>query len=256
MRGARESLGRRRGVAVANFRGDVVRCRGPDLRCTRRDGGSGVDDARQHVVAHVDRFQRIARRLPRFRDDGGNGFADEANGVDGERLSRRSGRGRAVGTAKVGGGRQRLHAGADQVRPGHDGDDARHRGRGLRVDAENSRVRIRRAQEHEMRLPRQVVIVDELPCPREQALVLDAANGLAAAETTVLRRLLHPCSPRPVRTCMRCLHEFTLSDRTVAPPACVFRTPSGERPVNGRRQRVHRSLRQSPAAQSHARSVG
>ena len=67
------------------------------------------------------------------------------------------------------------------------GDDARHRGRGLGVDAEDARVRMRRAQEQDVRLPCDVVIVDELSRAREEALVLDAANGLSAAEATVLR---------------------------------------------------------------------
>ena len=61
VRGVRERLGRRGNVAVADFRGDVVRRRRPHQRRARRDGGAGVDDARQRLVAHVDRFQRVAR---------------------------------------------------------------------------------------------------------------------------------------------------------------------------------------------------
>jgi hypothetical protein len=64
-----------------------------------------------------------------------------------------------------------------------------------------------------MRLSRQVVIVDELPRPGEQALVLDTANGLSAAKTTILRPTASLVLPS-TRTSMRWLQEFTLPDRT------------------------------------------
>ncbi len=156
VRGVREGLGGRGDVAMADLRRDVAGGRRPHLRRAGRDRGAGVDHARQRVVAHVDGFHRVARRVARLGDDRRHGFADEAHGVDGERMARRRRRRRAVGAPEVRGGRQRLHAGAHEVGAGHDGDDARHRGRGLRVDAENARVRIRRAQEQHVRLPRQL----------------------------------------------------------------------------------------------------
>ena len=79
------------------------------------DGRAGIDDARQRVVTHVDGFQRVPRLLARIRDDRGDGLAHEAHGVDRERMARRRRRRRAVGTAEIRGGRQRLHAGADEI---------------------------------------------------------------------------------------------------------------------------------------------
>ncbi len=115
---------------------------GPHLRRAGRGGRRRIDHARQRVVAHVDRLQRVPGLLARVRHDRRHGLADEAHGIDCERMPRRRRRRRATGPPEVRGRRQRLHAGAHEVPARHDGDDPGHRGRGRRVDADDPRVRI------------------------------------------------------------------------------------------------------------------
>jgi hypothetical protein len=62
---------------------------------------------------------------------------------------------------------------------------AEHAGRRLRprgVDALDHRMRMRRQHRHALALPRQRKVGDELAGPGGEALVLDAADGLADAE--------------------------------------------------------------------------
>ena len=83
-----ERLGRSASVAVPYLGGDIARRGGP---YQRRAGGHGVievGDHRQRLVTHVDRLGRIARLFGALRDHCRNGFADEADGVDGERVPR------------------------------------------------------------------------------------------------------------------------------------------------------------------------
>ena len=122
-----------------------------------------------------------------FGDDRGHGLANEAHRIDCERMARRRRRRRTVGAAEVRGGRQRLHAGADEILAGDDGDNAGHRDGPRLVDGHDARVRMRRAQEQDVGLSRGVVIVDEATGAHEKAGILDAGNRLAAAKATVLR---------------------------------------------------------------------
>ena len=66
-------------------------------------------------------------------------------------------------------------------------DDTRHCRRSRRVDTDDPRVRVRRAQKQHVGLPLGVVVVDKLARPREEARVLDAGDGFAAAKAAVLR---------------------------------------------------------------------
>jgi hypothetical protein len=67
------------------------------------------------------------------------------------------------------------------------GDDAGHLGGGARVDRDDARVRIRRAQEQHVCLARGVHVVGKTSPSGEEAFVLDAEHRFSAAEATVLR---------------------------------------------------------------------
>ena len=121
------------------------------------------------------------------------------NNVDGERMSRRRRRRRAVGTAEVGRQRQRNHASAHEILAGNDCEHAGQRSCGRRVDRDDARVRVRRAQDCEVQFPGGVDVIGETPLANEEGLVFDASDGLAAAKARKLRRQFRHCNILPCR---------------------------------------------------------
>ena len=181
VRGRRHRQRGRFRVAVPVLASNVAGRRRPHERCARSHCIGEIDDHRQRLVHDFERFRRIAGLLARVRHDRRHGFADVAHDAHRQRMLRRRGGRGAVAPPEVGRLQQRLHAGADEIVAGHHGDDARHfRGRG-HIDRGDPRMRIRRADEGEAGLAGQREIVGELVAAGQQAVVLDAPNGLAAA---------------------------------------------------------------------------
>ena len=146
---------------------------------SKTSGASG-DDRRQRVVVDEDRVARLFGDRRGLGDDRGDRFADEARAFDGERVSRRR-RGRRAVRALERRTREGRDAGGDEVLADEHGDDARHAPGRFGVDRDDARVRVRRAQQAQMRLAGRVAVVGEGAAPGDQRVVLQASYGLAAA---------------------------------------------------------------------------
>ena len=170
-----------------------------DERRARHDGARQIHDHRQRLVADLDRLDGILRLGRTGGDHRGDRFADVPHNVDGERMSRRCRRRRAVGTAEIGRQCQRIHAGAHELLAGDDGEHAGQRGRGRRVDRDDAGVRVRRAQDCEVQFPGGVDVIGKTPLANEEGLVFDATDGLAAAKARKLRRQFRHCNILPCR---------------------------------------------------------
>ena len=75
-------------AAVTNLGRNVARRRRPYQRRTLGDGIDGVGDHRQGFVTDVDGLRGVARLCGALSDHRGDGFADEADGADRERVPR------------------------------------------------------------------------------------------------------------------------------------------------------------------------
>ena len=166
------------------------------------EGALGVDDPRKLLVLDVERLCRVERFVPRFGHDHRNGFAHVARLVRRQQPMRAFEDPAAAGARELhvfpGGGerivRNRAEAVGRAVSAAVHADNARHRPRAGGVDAENARVRMRRAHHGGVRLPFQVEVVAELPGANEEAQVFLARQRSAdcAGFDTSPARLVHP----------------------------------------------------------------
>ncbi len=170
------------GIAVARLAGEVAGRGRPDQRSPV---GKRIGDGRdrgQRGVADVDRLGGVARLLAGFGHHRSHGLADVAHDVDRQCMLRRRLGPAAAGALEVPRLRQRLDPGGHQFRAGDDGQHAGQRARRGCVERLDARVRMRRAQENQVRLSGQREVLGELAAAGQQAVVFDAADGLAAAE--------------------------------------------------------------------------
>ena len=131
----------RRRFRVAVLRRRTRRCRsasGHTSGASFAMASASVDHHRQRLVAHVERFRRVARLVAGLGDHRRDRLADEAHRVDREGVLRRRRRGRTVRALEVGGLHERLHAGLRELRTGDDRDHARHRLRGGGIERRRS----------------------------------------------------------------------------------------------------------------------
>ncbi len=144
---------------------EIVAERGMNHRSLAVERGFRIDYRRQFLVRHLDQFAAIFRLGARARDHGAYRFALPAGDIDGDgRLWRRFEALEMREHADPG----RHHFG--EFRSGDHGD---HAGRFLRrvgLDADDARVRIRRAHESDMRHARQRDVADILPAPLREPL--------------------------------------------------------------------------------------
>ena len=127
MRGLRERGLGLLDLSVARLARDVAGRGRPHERRAGLQRIVDVGHAGQRLVVDDDRLGGIARLVAGLGDDRRDRFADEAHGVDRERVLRRRGGLRSVGALEVGRLQQRLDAGANELLAGDDRDDARHR---------------------------------------------------------------------------------------------------------------------------------
>ena len=165
-------------VAVAHRHegGDV---RG-EIGMHRRRAGlhrvAGVAHRRQRLVVDRDRRRRVLRQMPAVRHHHGDGLADVADLVAGERDLRARRPDRRIGHQHrdLAGGDARRH-----VAGGQHGMDARH-GAGRRaVDAADAGVAMRAADEGRVQCARQVHVIDELAPPGQERGVFEARDPCA-----------------------------------------------------------------------------
>ena len=195
----RRRLDRRVGaVAVAARPGvaDVVG-RGIVDRGAHALRGRRVDHRREHVVVHVDQIGRIARLIERLGHHEGDQVTDEERLVVAEDRMLGFDHRRVVGVLDQPAARQA--ADLAEVRAGVDAEHAPRLRRGGGIDAEDLRVRVRRAHERGIGLLRQRDVVGVLTASGEEALVLATLDRLAdeslscvhtfVSRTTVLSRI-------------------------------------------------------------------
>ena len=167
---------RRLGVADAHGDGrDVVAFgRGEQAWRRRRQGGRHRRARRQRLVSDVDQLQRVARDVRVIRHDQRHRLADvahDAAGDGGLQVAIRARRGgHAVGDHGAGGDVGR-------------GEDTGQLARALRVDAGESRVRVRRAEHRRVQHARHADVFDEAPGAGDQPLAAEPPVTLADHST-------------------------------------------------------------------------
>ena len=129
-----------------------------------------VDDDRQRLVVDLDRRDAVGRGVARRRDDGRHLLRLVHDGVHGEHHLHVAGE-----------GRHPVELVALEVLAGHDRGDARDLERLRRVDRLDPRVGVRRADDVEPQLARQVDVLDVLALALDEARVLLALDRVAHA---------------------------------------------------------------------------
>ncbi len=152
-----------------------------------RRGGGGAGDERQVGVVDGDELGGLGGGLRALGHDEGDALADVAHAPDRQDGMGRHEHGRAVAPVarhEVGKGAEAVGLG---VGAGQDGEDARVRQRGGRVDAEDVRVGPRRAEHVGVGLAGEAQVVDERALAPQEARVLQPRDGLADAELPQVR---------------------------------------------------------------------
>ena len=165
-------------VAVAHrhegrdVRGEVgVHGRGAGLHRVAR-----VAHRRQRLVVDLDRGGGVLREVAVVRDHHGDGLADVADFVAGERDLRARRLDRRIGHQHrdLAGGDARRHVVGGEHRV-----NARHRSGRRAVDAANAGVAVGAADESRVQHAGQVHVIDELAAPGEQGRVFEARDPCA-----------------------------------------------------------------------------
>ncbi len=183
MRSSREGRVDRGDVSVAPVQRDVAR---HIVVKPRRVFGHRAFDVWKRIPVHRSRPGPASAAScacrKRFRDDKRHGFADEANAVDRQHRHRRRDHRLAVTPDRTGNGRNSAKSVGREICARDHRDHTGHRTRARRVDASDTRMSDRRADEDTIGLARDIHIVGELAAPREQWLVLAAQGAEIAAE--------------------------------------------------------------------------
>jgi hypothetical protein len=158
---------------------DVVQHRCALLGCLR-----GVDHRGKHVVAHLDELGRVARLLLRLGDDHGDMVADVAHLALREHRVRRLLHRLAVDVGDQPAAGQAAELSAGNVLAGVHGEYAGRLLRLVGLDRLDGRVRVRRAHERGVALPRQRHVVRVLARAGQKAVVLFALDTCANQRCT------------------------------------------------------------------------
>ena len=173
--------------------GHVVRAIVPDGGCTGLHGVLGQGHGGDRLIVDLDQLGCVLG----FRQCVGNHhrhrIADVAHAVDDQRRPLRSVHRLTVGSLPRHVGLGHAEPVGNHVVAGEDGDHARRRGRGLRIDGPDLRVGVRRAHEHGVGLPREVHVVDEAALSAQQPRVLETQYRLA---DSILAHELSPANAR------------------------------------------------------------
>ena len=157
-------------VAALEAEGEVAGRLRPDLWSFRAQRNSGPDRRRQRRVVDVDRFHRIDRRGFGGGDHQRYGFANVADGIDGQRGARRNNQrpeGRDLHRAG-----QRRQALGRQIGTGQHQQHARHGPRRSRIEAADAGMRVRAAQDDTAGRARRDQVGCETPGPRQEPRIL------------------------------------------------------------------------------------
>jgi hypothetical protein len=191
-------------AAVAPVHAEVRSAFRPDHRRAGVERPGGVGDGGQHLVLHDDQLQSVLGLAAGLRHDRDDGVADIAHGVGLQDRPRRAEQRRRAGA------RRHLHLHLEQpdavgrgVVPGQHQQHAGRGARGLDIQRQDAGMRMRGAQDRQMRLAGQVHVVGVAPATGEEAHVLLPPHGLADAELVHCSTPHPPRLPRPARRCAR-----------------------------------------------------
>ncbi|MGX1424150.1 hypothetical protein AB7M59_004585 [Bradyrhizobium elkanii] len=191
MRGVGEGFLDLGGIAIAHRGHDVVGRLRPDRRRARLDRLDRIDHRGQHLVIDLDRLSRGLRQHPRGRDHGRDALARVTHHLMSQQAPRRHGHRRAVGPLEDRKRRQRADIVLDEVGAGINGLDAGHLQRRLGVDRLDVGVCVRRAQHVQPERAVLRLVVDEMPLPGDQPLVLQTLDWLARTKTHIAGKNVH-----------------------------------------------------------------
>jgi hypothetical protein len=178
MRRRGESRIGRRFVAGLEDMADVVGVLLPDARRARLHRVLGINHRRQFLIIDLDQHGGVLRCGERLRDDHRHRIADIAHFAAREaRMRPREGR-RAVGAFPRQGEPRRAELFRRDIRLRENSEHAGRGLRGARVDGRDFRMRMRRAQEVSIRLPRQADVVDVATRAPQKPRILEAADRL------------------------------------------------------------------------------
>ena len=161
------------GIEIA-LEGEIVAEVGMNDRRLGSQRRAHVCDRRQFIVVDHHLLGSVFGERAAARDDGSDGLALPADAVDGDGVLRR--RLQALQMSEHADPRR------DNIREfgsGDHGDHAAHRLGGGGIDADDPGMGIGRAQEHDMRHPRQAHVADILPPALHQAVEIRPRHGLA-----------------------------------------------------------------------------
>ncbi len=191
MRRLGESLVHLGGIAVGHRADDVVGRLRPHHGRAWLHGLDGIDHRGLHVVFDHDRLGRTLRFATRGGHDGRHGLAGIAHDLMRQQAARRHRHRLAVRPLEDAQGRDGADVVLDEVSPGVDRGNARHRRRGAGVDRDDLGVGMRRAQHVQPQRAIGRLVVDELPLPGQQPLVFQTLDGLARSETQIAGKNVH-----------------------------------------------------------------
>ncbi|MGY4306294.1 hypothetical protein ACVIJ6_003537 [Bradyrhizobium sp. USDA 4369] len=150
-----------------------------------------IGDCRQHLIVDDDRFGGFLRGHARGGDDGSDGLTGVADDLMGEQATRRHRHRLAVGPLEDRERRDGADVVGDEIGAGIDRLHARDLARRSGVDRQDFRMRMRRAQHVKPQRAVIRLVVDELPLPGEQPLILQALDGLPRAEPHIVGKNVH-----------------------------------------------------------------
>ena len=179
-RGAERRIGRLR-VAEMPFEDRVVRRDRVNLRRVGRLRARRIDHRRQHLVVDRDLLGRVARLRQAFGDHDRDRLAGITGLAARERRMRRHLHRRAVFRMNHPAANETAELGGGEVLAGEDGEHARHRRGGARLHMLDGRVRMRRADEHRVRLTGPGDVVGVLAPPGDETEILLASHRCAHA---------------------------------------------------------------------------
>ncbi len=196
----------RRGIAKRRVDQHIVRHLVPHHRRALSQRLPDLRDPRQFLVFDDDRLGAVLRLRRGFADDDRHRLADMAHPVRRQQHLRTDKDRAATGTGQfhvVAGLRHRVVRDRRQsvggaILAGRDAEHARHRRRRPRIDPRDPRMRVWRAHDGGIGLPRQSEIVAEPAMAGQEPLILLAsqrlADGTQAVQIGKLDRVVHPQS--------------------------------------------------------------
>jgi hypothetical protein len=195
MRGARKRGGDLLTVAVVEVQAHIARCLCVQLRCIGRCRGTRGGDRGERVDIDENGLRGILRLLHGFRHNHGDGFANVAHAIGGQRLLRRPRRRRPISVFPSGGRHvadtacRKISGRDNQMHTGH-------RACHVRVHRADRAMRHPAAHHHAIELVRQVQIVGIAAFATEQDRVFLARYRLAdgkfrAVEQRWVERCVH-----------------------------------------------------------------